>query len=312
VSDRLNRALESLITEGKVSAELANEIRLKYQTSGDSALREEQAEHLQSRRSILAEIGGYLGGIFTAVAATILLSSQWDRLTKTGQVSIFVALAVILALAAYRLNYVKGAQRRVAGLLFPASALATTAALGTIFGNDGPYSLAFLAGALVALFGYLRVQTQFGHVALYVGLFATLVAANEQIFNRNLDYPLLISWLALASLWLWLTVRLTLQEHFWGYLLSMGTYFIAAQYLQIQDQTLLYFALSSLTTALGIWLYLQTRKWPLLIGALAIATFAVGTFIIDTFNGALGAALALLVGGLILIGGSLLALRSDK
>jgi hypothetical protein len=312
VSDRLNRALESLITEGKVSAELANEIRLKYQASGDRALREEQAEHFQSRRSILAEIGGYLGGIFTAVAATILLSSQWDRLTKTGQVSIFVALAVILALAAYRLNYVKGAQRRVAGLLFPASALATTAALGTIFGNDGPYSLAFLAGALVALFGYLRVQTQFGHVALYVGLFATLVAANEQIFNRNLDYPLLISWLALASLWLWLTVRLTLQEHFWGYLLSMGTYFIAAQYLQIQDQTLLYFALSSLTTALGIWLYLQTRKWPLLIGALAIATFAVGTFIIDTFNGALGAALALLVGGLILIGGSLLALRSDK
>jgi len=310
VSDRLDRALHELISEGKISTELADEIRLKYQANEISALHDD--EKSQSRRSILAEIGGYLGGIFTTVAAVIVLSTQWERLTKFGQVSIFAALALILGVVAYRLNYLKGAQRRVAGLLFPASALATTAAIGTIFGNDGPYSLAFLIGTLVALYGYLRVQTQFGHVALYVGLFSTLVAANEQLFNRDLEYPLLISWLALASLWLWLTVRLTLQEHFWGYLLSMGTYFIAAQYLQMEDETLPYFILSTLTTALGIWLYLQTRKWPLLIGALAIATFAVGTFIIDTFNGALGAALALLVGGLILIGGSVLALRSDK
>ena len=310
MSDRLNRALNELISEGKVSAELADEIRIKYQASENGPLSE--IEEAQSRRSILAEIGGYLGGIFTTVAAVIVLSTQWERLTKAGQVSIFLALALFLGVIAYRLNYGKGAQRRVAGLLFPASALATTAAIGTIFGNDGPYSLAFLIGTLIALFGYLRVQTQFGHVALYVGLFSTLVAANEQLFNRELEYPLLLSWLALASLWLWLTLRLTLQEQFWGYLLSMGTYFIAAQYLQKEDQTLLYFILSALTAALGIWLYLQTRKWPLLIGALAIATFAVGTFIIDTFNGALGAALALLVGGLILIGGSVLALRSDK
>lgn len=310
MSDRLNRALNELISEGKVSAELADEIRIKYQASENGPLSE--IEEAQSRRSILAEIGGYLGGIFTTVAAVIVLSTQWERLTKAGQVSIFIALALILGVIAYRLNYGKGAQRRVAGLLFPASALATTAAIGTILGDNGPYSLAFLLGTLVALYGYMRVQTQFGHVALYVGLFSTLVAANEQLFNRNLEYPLLISWLALASLWLWLTLRLTLQEQFWGYLLSMGTYFIAAQYLQIEDQTLLYFLLSTLTTALGIWLYLQTRKWPLLIGALAIATFAVGTFIIDTFNGALGAALALLVGGLILIGGSVLALRSER
>jgi len=310
VSDRLDRALHELISEGKISTELADEIRLKYQANEISALHDD--EKSQSRRSILAEIGGYLGGIFTTVAAVIVLSTQWERLTKFGQVSIFAALALILGVVAYRLNYLKGAQRRVAGLLFPASALATTAAIGTIFGNDGPYSLAFLIGTLVALYGYLRVQTQFGHVALYVGLFSTLVAANEQLFNRDLEYPLLISWLALASLWLWLTLRLTLQEQFWGYLLSMGTYFIAAQYLQMEDETLPYFILSTLTTALGIWLYLQTRKWPLLIGALVIATFAVGTFIIDTFNGALGAALALLVGGLILIGGSVLALRSDK
>jgi hypothetical protein len=197
-------------------------------------------------------------------------------------------------------------------LLFPASALATTAAIGTILGDNGPYLLAFLAGTLVALFGYIRVQTQFGHVALYLAFFVTLIVLNEQIFDRPFDYSLILAWLVLASIWLWLTLRLTLQEHFWGYLLSMGTYFIAAQYLQVRDQTLLYFLLSTLTTALGIWLYLQTRKWPLLIGALAIATFAVGTFIIDTFNGALGAALALLVGGLILIGGSVLALRSER
>lgn len=307
MSEKLNRALDSLISEGKLSSNIADEIRKRF-TSEDSTEKTER----ESRRSILGEIGGYLGGSFTAIAAAILLNSQWDRLTKAGQISIFAISAILLFLLAFRLNYLKDAQRRVAGLLFPASALATVAAIGTIFGNDGPYSLAFLAGTLVALFGYLRVQTPIGHVALYIAIFATLVAANEQIFDSRFDFPLLIAWLALASLWLWLTVRLTLQENFWGYALAMGTYFISAQYLQVQDQNIASYIVSALTSGLGIWLYLQTRKWPLLIGALAIATVGTGTFIVDTFNGALGAALALLVGGLILIGGSLWAFREER
>lgn len=311
MSDQLDRTLQSLLREGKLTPTLADEIRQRFADANATEISASKNAG-ESRRSILAEIGGYLGGAFTAIAAAILLSSQWDRLTKVGQVSIFAVSALLLGILAYRLNYVKNAQRRVAGLLFPASALATTAAVGTVFGNDGPYSLAFFAGALVALLGYLRVQTPIGHIALYVALFATIVAANEQLFDSRFDLPLLISWLSLASTWLWLTVRLTLQEDYWGYSLVMGTYFISAQYLQIQDQNLFSYIVSALTAALGIWLYLQTRKWPLLIGALIIATVGVGTFIVETFNGALGAALALLVGGLILIGGSLWAFRSER
>lgn len=310
MSDKLDRTLESLINEGKISTVLAQEIKERVADTSGEVLPERSEQ--ESRRSILAEIGGYLGGAFTAIAAAILLNSQWDRLTKAGQVSIFAVSAILLSLLALRLNYLKDAQRRVAGLLFPASALATTAALGTLVGNDGPYSLAFLAGTIVALLGYLRVQTPIGHIALYIAIFATLVAGNEQIFDNGSDFPLLIAWLVLASLWLWLTVRLTLQEDFWGYTLVMGTYFISAQYLQVQDENILSYLVSALTSGLGLWLYLQTRKWPLLIGALAIATVGVGTFIVDTFNGALGAALALLVGGLILIGGSLWAFRSER
>lgn len=307
MSDKLDRTLDALISEGKLTSELAAEIRARVH----SASVQLESEH-ESRRSILAEIGGYLGGAFTAIAAAILLNSQWDRLTKVGQVSIFATTAILLGILAFRLNYLKNAQRRVAGLLFPASALATTAAIGTIFGNDGPYSLAFLAGTLVALIGYLRVQTPVGQIALFVAIFATLVAGNEQLFDYRFDLPLLLAWLALASIWLWLTLRLTLQEDYWGYALSMGTYFISAQYLQVQDLSIFSYIVSAISAALGIWLYLQTRKWPLLIGALAIATIGVGTFIVDTFNGALGAALALLAGGLILIGGSLWAFRKDR
>lgn len=307
MSDKLDRTLEKLIDEGKISPALADEIRQGFYAQDLTSVSEKD-----SRRSILAEIGGYLGGAFTTIAAAILLNSQWDRLTKAGQVAIFALTALLLALLAVRLNYLKDAQRRVAGLLFPASALATIAAIGTIFGNDGPYSLAFLVGTFVALFGYLRVQTPIGHVSLYIAIFATLVAANEQVIGSRSDFPILISWLVLASIWLWLTVRLTLQEDFWGYTLAMGTYFISAQYLQINDLHLLSYLVSALAAALGIWLYLQTRKWPLLIGALLIATVGVGTFIVETFNGALGAALALLVGGLILIGGSLWAFRRER
>lgn len=306
MSDKLDRTLEALVTEGKISPSLADEIRFRLE--GDS---ETRGSEQISRRSILAEIGGYLGGAFTAIAAGLILNSQWDRLTKTGQVSIFASTALILALLALKLNYLKNAQRRVAGLLFPASALATIATFGTLFGNDGPYSIAFLIGTFVALFGYLRVQTPVGQISLYIGIFATTIAANEQLFNSRADFPLLISWLLLASMWLWLTLRLTVQEDYWGYTLVMGTYFISAQYLQVNDLDGISYLVSAITAALGIWFYLQTRKWPLLIGALVIATVGVGTFIVDTFNGALGAALALLVGGLILIGGSLWAFRRE-
>ena len=306
MSDRLDRALDDLINEGEISSVTAKQIRQRYDLGRSAA-----ADESGSRRSILAEIGGYLGGTFTAIAAGIILNSQWDRLTKTGQVSIFAITALLLAFLAVKLNYLKNAQRRVAGLLFPASALATTAAFGTLFGNDGPYSIAFLIGTIVALLGYLRVQTPVGQISLYIGIFATTIAANEQLFNSRADFPLLISWLLLASIWLWLTLRLTLQEDYWGYSLVMGTYFISAQYLQINDHHGFSYLVSALTAAVGIWFYLQTRKWPLLIGALAIATLGVGTFIVDTFNGALGAALALLVGGLILIGGSLWAFRRE-
>ena len=54
MSDPLDRVLNELISEGKVSAELAQEIREKYQANDIERANEE--DKTQSRRSIL-EIG---------------------------------------------------------------------------------------------------------------------------------------------------------------------------------------------------------------------------------------------------------------
>ena len=60
---KLDAALDALVHEGSLSAAQADLVRVQYKSTEDLA---------DSRKSILAEIAGYLGGAFVVIAVTIV------------------------------------------------------------------------------------------------------------------------------------------------------------------------------------------------------------------------------------------------
>ena len=54
------------------------------------------------------------------------------------------------------------------------------------------------------------------------------------------------------------------------------------------------------------------RRWPLLLGAVAITTFTTGEFVAATLGGSLGALLGLLTAGITLISTSMVAIRKSR
>jgi len=65
---KLDAALNALVHDGTLSAAQADLVRTRYEvTEGPT----------DSRKSILAEIAGYLGGTFVVIAVTIVTARQW-------------------------------------------------------------------------------------------------------------------------------------------------------------------------------------------------------------------------------------------
>ena len=94
-----------------------------------------------------------------------------------------------------------------------------------------------------------------------------------------------------------------------GYLISAATLFLAAQFLFVTDNPLVSYLVSiAAAIALG-WIFLQERRWPLMLGVVLITTFTVGEFVGSTLGGSIGALLGLFAAGVALISTSLIAMR---
>ena len=132
------------------------------------------------------------------------------------------------------------------------------------------------------------------------------------LFNQKIGrFVYAFYWMILASIWLYLSWTRLIDQTL-GYLITAATYFLAAQFLFATDHRLIsYFASIVFAPILG-WIYLQDRRWPLLLGAVAITTFTTGEFVAATLGGSLGALLGLLSAGIALITSSMLAIRKAR
>ncbi len=97
-----------------------------------------------------------------------------------------------------------------------------------------------------------------------------------------------------------------------AYLISAATYFIAIQFLFVTDHRLLSYLLAIAIAPALAYLFLIDRRWPLLLGAVAITTLTAGEFVAATLGGSLGALLGLLTAGIALITTSMLAIRKAQ
>lgn len=301
---KLDAALESLVHDGSLSADQADLVRSRYL---------EIDPPTDSRKSVLAEIAGYLGGAFVVIAATILTANKWDAFSELQRGIIFGALAVALFALALFVGTSTAVKKRLSGVLYSLAAVSTTGTLAVIDPQQEAPTIAFLAGTAVALIGFYIVQTFVGHAVLFGYIFISGIMAVSDLTPDGSAMAIYVGtyFLALGSAWTFFTYKKYLDTLL-GYILGGGTLFIATQILFIDaEHWLSYLAMIGVagTTA---WLYLRVHAWPLVLTAVLTTTVGVGEFVAETLGGSLGAALGLFAAGAALVTTSLLALRNKR
>lgn len=302
-AQRLRKVLGSLESEGLLTAEQANLVNTRF----------EALEGSDSRKSIFAEIAAYLGGAFISIATIFLVANIWDESPRALRVGALSVLAILLFVTATLLGNVTAMRLRLTSVLSLGSAIAATAATGFAFDFDGAPSLPLSVGAVISLYAFIKYKHEILHVGTYVYLFVTGLMILGSITNiepeDSVVYPLY--WIILASIWLYLSWTRMINQTL-GYLISAATYFLASQFLFLSDERLFSYIATLLIAPLLAWIFLQDRRWPLLLGAVLTTTFTTGEFVAATLGGSLGALLGLLAAGIALITTSMVAIRKSR
>ena len=301
---KLDAALVALVHDGSLSADQADLVRTQYQVTEEPS---------DSRKSVLAEIAGYLGGAFVVIAVTIVTARQWVAFTELQRGILFGALAIALFALGTYVGTSTAVKSRLSGLLFGLAAASTTGTMVIFDSNRSTPTIAFLAGTAIALLGYYIVQTFVGHVILFGYIFITGIMAVSDLTPDNSDVQFLVGgyFLLLGGAWVYFTYRKYLDGVL-GYFFGGGTLFIATQVLFLQTEHLISYLSMVAVAGTTAWLYLRVHAWPLVLTAVLTTTVGVGEFVAETLGGSLGAALGLFAAGAALVTSSLLALRNKR
>jgi hypothetical protein len=303
-SRRLRGVLESLVSEGSITTEQSHLVNTRF----------EALEGSQSRKSIFAEIAAYLGGAFVLIAIISLAVNIWDQAPRVVRVGSLSTLSLALLATSYFLGNVNAMRLRLTSVLSMAAAISASAAVAFSYesSNSAPWA-PFTVGAIVALYSFIKYRHEILQVGAYGYLFFTGFMILGEVTNNEPenDFVYAFYWVVLASIWLYLAWTRMIDQSL-GYLISGATFFIATQFLFITDYRLISYLIAAVVAPTLGWIYLQDRRWPLLLGAVAITTFTTGEFVAATLGGSLGALLGLLSAGIALITSSLLAIRKAQ
>jgi len=301
---KLDAALDALLHDGSLSADQADLVRAQYQATEEPS---------DSRKSVLAEIAGYLGGAFVVIAVTIVTARQWVAFTELQRGILFGALAIALFALGTFVGTSTAVKSRLAGLLFGLAAASTTGTVAIFDPNRSTPTISFLAGTAVAMIGYYIVKTFVGHVVLFGYIFITGIMALSDLIPDGAAMSLFVGGylLALGGAWVYFSYR-TYLDGILGYFFGGGTLFIATQVLFFQTERLISYLSMVAVASATAWLYLRVHAWPLVLTAVLTTTVGVGEFVAQTLGGSLGAALGLFAAGAALVTSSLLALRNKR
>ena len=300
-TERLDKALSRLIEKGSMSSEQGALLRQAYlEDDGPS----------ESRISVFAEIAIYLGGTFVLFATTLIAGSKWQQSPLFLRTGLLIALAIGLATLALFLGDKNAMRLRLTSVLSMGSAIAATGAVAIALKVEGAPWLPFSVGTAIALYFFIRHQHEILQIGTYGYLFITGLLILGAITNSDPIDSLAYAfyWVILASIWLYLSFT-KMIDSLLGYLISAATFFLAAQFLFIADNRLISYLVSVAAALVLGWIFLQERRWPLMLGVVLITTFTVGEFVGSTLGGSIGALIGLFAAGVALISTSLFAMR---
>ena len=314
--DALERALVELAASGELTREQAEQVRERYMVElarpEDSIAPAHVAKEERNRRSLLGEIGGYVGGAFTLVATLIILGSTWSQLSNIGRIITLLALTLIFAAVALLLHRGEKSpvRARLVATLFSFAGISGAATAGVAT----PWQKALVAsivGSIIVDIAYFRNRTSVGHVSLFVfKIFATMAFLDAVNIFGGAVAALVVA--AIAVAWYFYSQRGIFHEEMLGFTIASGTAFVSAEIAFIGSSHIIGYLLFLATGVAGYLLYSRNRRWPFLVAAVAASTFGVGQFITATLGGALGVSIGLLGAGLVLLGASTFILRTRR
>ncbi len=288
-----------------------------------------------SLRNRLAEVVAYAGAGLVIAAAILVLAQAWPDLTLTAQVGILAGIAVVLLVAGLtvggfwttdwrdQVSALREAEhairRRLASTLLTGGALAAALSVGVWAADTLADGRAVLPAALTALviatIGWLLIPTSLAELAVPGAGLASLLSLSAYVeitepYGAVAVFALAAIWASFAALG-WLKHRT----------LSLGAGLTVAYFAAIsavtytedgvgagaEAATWVYALLAIL--AVGCFAaYVRLRDWPLVAVGLVATVSLVVRFITDVTDGS-GAPFAILLAGLLLLGGAGLAWR---
>jgi hypothetical protein len=333
-ADRLDIALQHLVADARLTGAEADTVRAEFAAVKPTPER-------QPWTAVLPEVGGYVGAAFVVAAALVLAIPRWDDFGHSGQVAIlgipalvFIGAALVVALStpggwSVHARAGLGARRRLVSVLL---AIGIAAAVGAVvvITAPGPADLAApTTAAILAVAGYVFCRTPLLHLAALGFLAATSsvwlnwaiptvlgdrwVPGGREVIGPEMAIGL--SFTVIAAVWGLLAIKGVLDERHLGLVSAGALFFVGAEMLATDTATERAWAngagyiLLGLLAVAGLVGYVRTRYVGVLaVGVIALAT-VVPQAVIDYTDGALGAAGALLLIGLSIVGASLVGVR---
>ncbi|HET7357866.1 MAG TPA: hypothetical protein VFJ09_14450 [Nocardioidaceae bacterium] len=282
-------------------------------------------EHAPLRRRI-AEIAGYVGAALVLGAVGLFFAQQWSSLSHGARVAILAVAAVALAagglgllarLPGPRREALRSVQGRLAAVLLGAAAVSAAFAAAVAVGpGQGDGARAFVVFAvtllLAGLLGYLAVPSSVGQVVVAVGAVVLvpssleLAGVSSALVTGLVLVAVGVGLLLLAELGVW---RPLMTAEVIGCVIA----FAGAQVpVAGSPHPWVGYVATALLAAGAFATYVVRRAWPYLVLGVVATTVAVPEALTDWTGGSLGAAGALLVAGVALLGASLAGLRLRK
>lgn len=332
MSTPLEQALGRLVADGTLTDEQARAVsrELASQAPGTPGVPVGHAGPRSADRpgwtTLVAEIGGYVGGAFVLAAAIVLTGPRWGELGQSERIVLLAVPSLLLLAAAaavlaltpggWPVRHRRGAgpRRRLAAALVVVGGALLAGAVAVAARGTGDWQAVWYFGAatVVGALGYAVLRTPLLHVATAVAAAsaAPIAASTYSDTWQREGLWAGLAVVAVAVVWLALTAAGVLAEAGLGLTVGGALAFIGGEIATTAEGLAWvgYLLLAAVAVA-GLVAYVRTRHvGVLVVGVVALAT-VVPQAVIDYTDGELGAAGALLVTGLSILGASVLGLR---
>ncbi|MDQ1289875.1 MAG: hypothetical protein QG622_3441 [Actinomycetota bacterium] len=340
--DQLDQALDRLVAAKTLTSDQAAAVRTETATVRNEtppppgSSQAPDAPSLPERPLwviVLAEIGAYVGGAFVAGSAAVLIADNWGELGTAARVAVLDIPAVLLLVATWLVTRMtpstaegdqagpgdqaddagRGTRRRmVAAFLTVAAALLGAGTAVITDASSVSEEIVAASGFGTALIVVGAGYALFRGLLLHVGTaFALLWTVMPTAYALGVPEDSGSGWIlvALGLIWAGLTLPGVLKEPELGYALAGGATFIGSEVLVGTGSEPVGYTLLILLALAGMGGFVVLRAFAVLVTGVGTLAVVVPQLVIDVTDGALGAAGALLIVGLSIVGASVVGLR---